>query len=733
MMPLLLILSLLFNLLLGVLTWILSKSVYPWANSWYVVPLGLIASCVVALFEGAWFVGRYGLARVATFGLALCLTLSLVIAFAHGVFLKTSLDLIVIGGAFGLAHGNALALALGKRSNDHMDWSQVACQVFYVILSLIALVFFSAYAAVVIEAGDVRALPPQYLAYGAVMAIGIILVFGLIYFRFLSHPVYAIVSLVTYLWAKSRPERAARIWLWNPVAWHEVIWMPVPFAGRLLSLVVENDREEGLAQIRFVQAERPHQRWAAKAALVQVIFKDLRSSDFDRIGSAAQRLAWTNDVRDGLPKEVVEAIPKLVHVSRQVEHSRELHSPYSRRGRIEGALKEVNDLQTNLTSKPGRLVPDLSTVVNEWERLIKSEHKRVAETVKGQGIIIPFVYGQPVGETDQNLFVGRKEIIRRLEGALIGSKHPPTLLLYGPRRMGKSSLLRQLPRVLGPDVVPALVDCQDPAVSESRQACLRRLSRAIADGLRRRAVLVDPISPDALRESPFDAYGQWLDSVERSMPEEMRILLCLDEYEQIQGIYSVDWVPQLLDHLRHTIQNRVSIRLMFTGSHTFEELGAHWNDRFPNAMYLRIGLLQWAEVEPLLTNPVSEFTMTYESGVQEMVFGATNGQPFLTQAVAYHLGEIVSEEDRLAATPADVERAIRLALRGAQGYFANVWSDAQESGRAVLLAACRGERLPESPKALDWLRNNDVFDYARGGFVVPMVERWVRSQIADGV
>ena len=217
--------------------------------------------------------------------------------------------------------------------------------------------------------------------------------------------------------------------------------------------------------------------------------------------------------------------------------------------------------------------------------------------------------------------------------------------------------------------------------------------------------------------------------VEEKIGEEVQVLLCLDEYERIEGLYNLDWVPQLLDHLRHTIQNRPRIRLMFTGSHTFDELGSHWNDRFPNAMHLRIGLLERPEVELLLTKPVPEFTMTYEPGATERLFEATNGQPFLTQAVACHLGEILSGEDRLAATRADVERAIRDALKGAHAYFANVWSDAQESGRAILVAACRGERLPESPKALDWLRRNDVFDNERGGFIVPMVERWVRSKV----
>jgi hypothetical protein len=35
--------------------------------------------------------------------------------------------------------------------------------------------------------------------------------------------------------------------------------------------------------------------------------------------------------------------------------------------------------------------------------------------------------------------VGRQDIINRLEHILLGSSRPPTLLLHGPRRMGKTS------------------------------------------------------------------------------------------------------------------------------------------------------------------------------------------------------------------------------------------------------------------------------------------------------
>ena len=52
--------------------------------------------------------------------------------------------------------------------------------------------------------------------------------------------------------------------------------------------------------------------------------------------------------------------------------------------------------------------------------------------------------------------------------------------------MGKTSILKQLPRLLGPDFAPALVDCQNAAVTESVATLLRYLSRALSAGVQRR-------------------------------------------------------------------------------------------------------------------------------------------------------------------------------------------------------------------------------------------------------
>ncbi len=100
----------------------------------------------------------------------------------------------------------------------------------------------------------------------------------------------------------------------------------------------------------------------------------------------------------------------------------------------------------------------------------------------------PFVFGQPIEETESNLFVGRSDTVREIEISLLGAEQKPALVVWGPRRMGKTSVLLQLPRLLGPEFIPAFVDMQAAAVRENINSFLRSVTGASARALRTRGV-----------------------------------------------------------------------------------------------------------------------------------------------------------------------------------------------------------------------------------------------------
>jgi hypothetical protein len=512
-----------------------------------------------------------------------------------------------------------------------------------------------------------------------------------------------------------------------------VIRLPLPFADKLLALLVQQDRDEGFKQIAFVAAERPLQRRAALTALAEVAVADLKAESLSGLSDVTERLGWTTDAPASLSAELATGLPRFERVAQHAGQYLILNSAYRKREALGRALDEMDALQRSLIAARGRYAPRLLQVANEWRGLLEAERERVGALAEAsREIPNPFVFGNPVVETEHNVFTGRGDIVRQIEANMLGAAQAPTLLLHGPRRMGKTSILNQLPRLLGPDFAPAVVDCQNPAVTESRTTMLRYLSRACSEGLRRRHVRVEPLSAAKLEREPFAAFDEWLDTVERAMPAGMRALLCLDEYERLQATLDAGWGGAFLDALRHTLQHRPRVVLMFTGAHTFQELGPAWTDRFISARRVRVSFLGREDVELLLTRPIPEFDMKYTPGALDAVVAATSCQPFLTQAVAFELVQYLNEQQRREATPADVETAIARALVSGGEYFANVWSDAGAEGQAILRALAACEMPPEFPAARAWLREHDVLD-GEGRFAVEMMRRWVRARLESPV
>lgn len=565
--------------------------------------------------------------------------------------------------------------------------------------------------------------------FGVAGGITITATFWLIYFRLITYPFDVALDTANYYAGRRRPLEARRLWRRCPVAWNEVVWLPMPFADKLLSLLAKQDREEGFRQIAFVAAERPLQRRVAFAALAEIAAADLKVESLSQLSDVTDRLSWTTDAPANLPDELATTLPRFDRVAQHVGQYLALHSAYRKREALERALKEVEALQRSLTVARGRFARRMLQAVNEWRGLLDAERDEVrAPAEASREIPNPFVYGNPVMETEYNVFTGRGDVVKQIEASLLGAAQAPTLLLQGPRRMGKTSILNQLPRLLGPDFAPAVVDCQNPAVTGSEATLLRYLSRALSEGLRRRRVQVEALTAEQLAREPYAGFDEWLEKVERAMPVGMRALLCLDEYERLQWALEAGWGASFLDALRHMFQHWPRVVLMFTGAHTFRELGPAWTDRFVSARRMRVSFLTRGDVELLLTRPIPEFDMTYAPGALDTLVEVAGCHPFLTQAVAFELVQLLNERRRREATAAQVEEAVGRALVSGDAYFVNVWGDAGEEGRAILSALAAGRTPPDFPAASAWLREHDVIG-ADGDFAVEMLRRWVSSKL----
>jgi hypothetical protein len=689
---------------------------FQWTNSWVGVALSLVLSVllvgpVVAVVLNV----AVGAALSVAFSALVGMTLGVPVGIAYGEPLDIS-----VGTAFGVMLGTTLGVAMGIAVTAAAGVSA------WMAAGVGGLLFGAIVGPVGGLAGGFRV----GVATGASAGISFFLAFLLTYFRVLGYLVDVVLATVVYFAARWRPASALKLWRLHPLTWNEVIWLPLPFAGPMLSQLTRLDRKRALREIAFVAAQRPRHRAAAQDALIEVALDDLRAESVEEMAAVTERLQWTADPSLQLPARLTAALHNFDRTSQHAGQYLTLHSPYRQSHALDRAREDVERIQSQLIAAGGPTAARLLHAATEWDNLLRKEAEAFQSRVAGIiGIPNPFVVGSPVTEHQATVFAGRHDIVQQLEECMLGAHQALTILLHGPRRMGKTSILKQLPRLLGPDFAPALVDCQNPAITDSAAALLRYLTREISTGLRLRGYALEPLKAEQLQREPYATFDDWLDAVDLGIPHRLRVVLCLDEYENLQRIIDAGWGEAFLDALRHILQHRPKMVLIFIGAHTFSEQGAAWTRRFLSAQRVRVSFLTREEVIPLLTKPVPEFNMTYADGALDALVHATHGQPFLTQVVAFQLVELLNSQQRKMATPDDVEAAIDRALVRNSEYFESVWLEAGPEGQMVLRSVAHGQQVPAFSRACTLLREHDILT-SNETFAVPMFERWVRQKTA---
>ena len=79
-------------------------------------------------------------------------------------------------------------------------------------------------------------------------------------------------------------------------------------------------------------------------------------------------------------------------------------------------------MQRGLVLSKGLLVASTMRMANQWHMLLEEEQARLSLVVQAdQEIPDPFVTGDPVHDTENNVFAGRQDIVAKLEQDLLGA------------------------------------------------------------------------------------------------------------------------------------------------------------------------------------------------------------------------------------------------------------------------------------------------------------------------
>ena len=351
---------------------------------------------------------------------------------------------------------------------------------------------------------------------------------------------------------------------------------------------------------------------------------------------------------------------------------------------LQHMLVRLNTIKPQMIFREAHLNRKLQNILELWEILARQAQETLNITINGSYLITnPYTAGPtllPIQGMPNPVFVGRNEIVTRLHRALQKIPHP-TFCLAGERRMGKSSILRQLPVLLGSSYLPIFWDLHNPAAHASIAVFFASLSEAIEEHLSAKHLSIEPLTRSQLEQAlgksevaVYTEFDRWLKGVGHVLEENnLTLLLTFDEFENLEtfrqrGLLDLDL---LLSWFRTLSQNSSSIALLFCGVKTVYDMGPDWTKHFVNVERLKVSFLQSVDAYDLINRPVSAQSTQriFDEETAKEIIRVTKCHPFLLQALCSKLIDNLNDTSQEHAQPDDIALAIKGVLEDWPNYF----------------------------------------------------------------
>ncbi|MBV6623914.1 MAG: ATP-binding protein [Rivularia sp. (in: Bacteria)] len=515
----------------------------------------------------------------------------------------------------------------------------------------------------------------------------------------ITYPFQAIWNNIIYEIDKDKTTTQATLLRYNSVFWDELQYLKFKNLQDYILLVAKRNRLEADAAIEYL-INSPL-RWVGQAIKIELdaIYLE-KCTSLEDISNAYDELIISE--AEGSASIVIRIFNRT---SEDVKTHLNYSTNYRKRLVLKTVLENLDKNLQDLSRSQHKYAPRFYPIARKWRDIISNHIEQLAkETELRQEIDSPYIIGVPL-TLQQQIFIGRDDIGSRIEQLLLDRRRPP-LLLYGQKRMGKTSLLNNLGKLLHNSIIQMFVDLQGtPSKAKDSTGFLYNLARGMINSAKLQSALtLPPLTRETLENDPFTNFDEWLDKVEETL-EQNTALLMLDEFEALDKAISKGRFDEedVLGILRHLIQHRPKFKVLIAGSHTIEEY-QRWASYLINVQVVKVSYLLEHEARQLIEHPIKDFKLRYEPDAVERILQLTRCHPFLVQLMCSELVALKNEQDpsvRRLATLADVEAAIPEALKAGSLFFADINNQVNTTGLEILrFIAAKGEKAVVSEKTM---------------------------------
>ena len=295
-----------------------------------------------------------------------------------------------------------------------------------------------------------------YMALGIVLGIaggiadGIALGIGSIVtlLRLYYHPLF---------WWISWPKPLEKWYSLHPVAWDSMCSVPFPAFDKLLVANAEANPKTGEKEIERLITTYPAQRMSAlRARTILIARQCAMEKELSRLDTLVASLPEGD-------KGFLSQIPKLRAMVHQITLTQirldTISRPLLRESYARILCRDIGQFSEQLVSFPEPLNSEFRAATASWLGIASFQKEQVQKILKNEPNPQIFRAGDPVNR-DQEAFVPRYSVLGELERQILMSTGCPGLVLYGRRRTGKSTVLRNLIAFLPEHVKPVSISMQ---------------------------------------------------------------------------------------------------------------------------------------------------------------------------------------------------------------------------------------------------------------------------------
>jgi outer membrane protein assembly factor BamB len=302
----------------------------------------------------------------------------------------------------------------------------------------------------------------------------------------------------------------------------------------------------------------------------------------------------------------------------------------------------------------------------------------------------PYATGKPL-RAGSPVFFGREDVFAFILENLGRPTGENVLILVGERRMGKTSLLRQLPARLSEGYVSVFLDGQALGIEGGMADLFYDITLEISEALAGRGIALEPPTSGELEEKLSLAFEKrFLSQVAEALGGRV-LLLLFDEFEELEmRVQSGELPPTIFPYLRHLMQHSQNVAFIFAGTHRLEELTAdYWSILFNIALYKRMGFLDAEAARRLIMEPVEGYGLLYDDLAIDKMLRVTAGHPYFLQLLCHALVNLHNRERLNYITIQDVNHTLAEIVELGEAHLAFLWAESAKKERAVLMALTR--------------------------------------------